>query len=331
MPPLFASPIDDASRTGPRLFPPGSWDTHHHIFDLDKFPLADTRHFTPDSAPLSALCQFHRDLGIDHAGLSHGLSFGSDISSLEHYMEYFEGTARAYGVINLETVTDEELDRLAAKGICGIRIDFHLHHCQHDLEAQKKWLQAYTERVAGHLTGVQVYSPHPEFWDELTPIVLNSPVPIVLDHFGGLRTRSFVEYLARQSNDPAALAAASSFDVLSQPGLAAIKGLLQSGKLYLKFSAPYRVSEDPTYEDMEPLVRDLVSANPSGILYGSDWPHTQPFHRRPKDLKPEDTEHFVNFDDRAWVTKLKSWMSDEDWQKMMVDNPRRLYGYTRDD
>ncbi|GAA5916539.1 hypothetical protein JCM6882_003576 [Rhodosporidiobolus microsporus] len=312
-----------------RVFPPGSWDTHQHIFDLDKFPLAATRHFTPDFASLEQLTAFHHALGIDHAGLAHGLSFGSDISSLEYYLDHFEGTGRAYGVINLETITDEELQRLTDKGIAGIRIDFHFHKCQHDVELQKRWIKAYSERVAKFGWGIQVYSPHPEFWEELTPIALSAPTPIVLDHFGGLRTRSFVEYLAR--DDPSALSSASSFSDLSQPGLSAIKSLLRSGKLYLKLSAPYRVSEDPSYADLEPLVKDLVAANPDRILYGSDWPHTQPFHRRPKEIRVEDTEPFVDFDDRSWAVKLKSWMSEEDFHKMMVENPRRLFKYTRDD
>ncbi|ORY81811.1 hypothetical protein BCR35DRAFT_321341 [Leucosporidium creatinivorum] len=315
------------TKAQPRLMPPGSWDTHHHIFDLDRFPLASTRHFTPDSAPLSALEVFHHDLGIDHPALAHGLSFGRDLSSLEFYLEYFEGSARAYGVIELESVTDEELERLYKTGITGIRIDFHLHKCQHDVELQKKFIKAYTERVAGRLSGVQVYSPHPEFWEELTPIVLNSPVPIVLDHFGGLRTPSLVSFLAKTRGS----STTTAFETLSQPGLSAIKALFKSGRLYIKLSAPYRVSEDPTYADMEPLVRELVEANPERVLYGSDWPHTQPFHRRPKDLKPEDTETFVDFDDRAWVERLKGWLTEQQWQLLLVENPRRLFEYTKND
>lgn len=112
--PSLASTAPPA-RTQPRLFPVGAWDAHHHIFDLDRFRLAETRHFTPDSAPLSALEAFHHDLGIDHPALAHGLSFGRDLSSLEFYLEHFEGSARAYGVIDLETVTDQELERLYLK------------------------------------------------------------------------------------------------------------------------------------------------------------------------------------------------------------------------
>ncbi|KAM0756201.1 hypothetical protein T439DRAFT_308655 [Meredithblackwellia eburnea MCA 4105] len=321
MPPLAETA--PASSTCNRVFPKGAWDTHHHIFDLDKFPLAPTRHFTPDSAPLRSLEHFHHQLGIDHAGLAHGLSFGWDISSLEYYLDYFQGTSSAYGVIDLPNVTDKELHRLDEKGLRGIRIDFHFHKCQHDVELQKKWLKAYTERVKIVDWGVQVYSPHPEFFSELTPIILESPVPIVLDHFGGLRTATFHRLIA--PDDP------NTFDVLNQPGLAAIKALLTSGKLYLKFSAPYRVSEDRSYDDMEALVKDLVKANPRQILYGSDWPHTQPFHRRAKHISIDETEKFVDFDDRKWVLQLKEWLTEDEWFAMLVENPRRLFKYTRDD
>lgn len=89
--------------------PPGSWDVHHHIFDLDKFPLAPTRHFTPSSAPLHSFETFQHSLGIDHACVAHGLSFGTDPSSLLYYLKYFNGTGRAYACIDIEKTTDEQI------------------------------------------------------------------------------------------------------------------------------------------------------------------------------------------------------------------------------
>lgn len=77
--------------------PPGSWDVHHHIFDLDKFPLAPTRHFTPSSAPLHSFETFQHSMGIDHACIAHGLSFGTDPSSLLYYLKYFNGSDTLLG------------------------------------------------------------------------------------------------------------------------------------------------------------------------------------------------------------------------------------------
>lgn len=73
-----------------------------------------------------------------------------------------------------------------------------------------------------------------------------------------------------------------------QPGFSTIENTLASGRLYLKLSAPYCVTEDLTNNNLKILVKDVVAANPSRILYGSNWPHTQPFHCRAKNLNAED-------------------------------------------
>jgi predicted TIM-barrel fold metal-dependent hydrolase len=154
-------------------------------------------------------------------------------------------------------------------------------------------------------------------------VVAELPTPVVLDHFGALKTASLANYDQSKT---------TGFDVLQQPGLDAITTLLRSGKLWIKLSAPYRCSEaGPEYLDMEPLVKALVQAHPDRVLYGSDWPHTQPFHRRPKNLEPTDIEPFVDFDDYTWVKTLKTWLSEEEWQKLMVKNPRVLMQYERND
>ncbi|OWZ37512.1 amidohydrolase 2 [Cryptococcus neoformans c45] len=298
--------------------PPGSWDVHHHIFDLDKFPLAPTRHFTPSSAPLHSFETFQHSMGIDHACIAHDLSFGTDPSSLLYYLKYFNGTGRAYACIDIEKTTDEQIQSMKDQGVKGIRIDYHLHKAQHDMEQQIRCMKRYTDRIAPFGWGLQTYHPHPEYYNSLAPIIASLPVSMVIDHFGGLKTASLLEF---QGIDTL------SFDVTAQPGLKALCSLLEDRKLWIKLSAPYRCSEDPTFEDMKPLVRALVDANPDRVLYGSDWPHTQPFHRRPKGLKGEDVETFLDFDDKAWVNKLKTWLSDEEWDKLMVKNPRVFIGY----
>lgn len=92
--------------------PPGSWDVHHHIFDLDKFPLAPTRHFTPSSAPLRSFETFQHSMGIEHACIAHGLSFGTDPSSLLYYLKYFNETGRAYACIDIEKTADEQIQSM---------------------------------------------------------------------------------------------------------------------------------------------------------------------------------------------------------------------------
>lgn len=103
-------------RTTEQPCPSGSWDVHHHIFDLDgRFPLSPTRHFTPSPATLAQFEAFQHGLGIEHACIAHGLSFGTDPSSLLFYLDHFQGTARAFACVDITSVTDEEITELRGK------------------------------------------------------------------------------------------------------------------------------------------------------------------------------------------------------------------------
>lgn len=178
-------------------------------------------------------------------------------------------------------------------------------------------MKAYSKRIESFGWGLEMYHPHPEYYDYLDPVIRALPVPLVIDHFAGMKTASLLAYQGLSVDH---------FDVLSQPGLATICQLLRDKKIWIKLSAPYRVSEDLTYDDVQPLVRAFVDAGSDRVLYGSDWPHPQPFHRRPKNLKGTDVEPFTVFDDAAWVKKLKSWLKETEWNALMVDNPAHFVG-----
>jgi len=242
----------------------------------------------------------------------------------------------------------QEDEGAAVQGIIGLRIDLHHHKAQHDVDLQARLLERYAQRITPFGWGLQIYHPHPEYYDRLAPLIrsIAQSTSIVIDHFAGLRTPSLVHYVT--AKDPS-VEKIGSFETLAQPGLSAITSLLRDGAIWVKLSAPYRCSEDTHdvypaeadghsesgseryYDDMQPLVRALVEANPQRVLYGSDWPHTQPFHRRPKGLKGTDVEEFVDFDDAAWLRKLKSWLSAGEWKALMVENPRVFVGARSED
>ncbi|KAF9728455.1 hypothetical protein PMIN01_13588 [Paraphaeosphaeria minitans] len=112
----------------------------------------------------------------------------------------------------------------------------------------------------------------------------------------------------------------------TQPGFADIISLVKSGALYVKVSAPYRISEAaPFYADIRPIVEALVAANPKRILWGSDWPHTPRMKvRSPKEALKETP--FLDVDEETWLRSMRSWLSAEEWDLMMVKNPSELYG-----
>jgi hypothetical protein len=154
-------------------------------------------------------------------------------------------------------------------------------------------------------------------------------IPLITDHFALLKGASM---LSVEHKD----------DTTKQPGFEDIIELVRSGSLWVKISAPYRVSEvEPTYDDLKPLVRALVNANPERIIWGSDWlvspyifqapyadtsprPHTPRMKVRTKEEALMETP-FLRVDDFAWLRNLKSWLSDEEWDLIMVKNPSLLY------
>jgi D-galactarolactone isomerase len=102
-----------------------------------------------------------------------------------------------------------------------------------------------------------------------------------------------------------------------EDALRALLRLLDTGRCWLKLSAPYIVSraDEPRYRDLAPLVRSLVVHAPERMLWASNWPHPS----EPRDAMP---------DDAALLDLLADWAPDEaSRRRILVDNPAALYGF----
>ena len=297
-----------------RTIPPGAWDTHFHIFEPDRFPFASDRHFTPAPATLEEFEQFRTSLGVDYICVTHGLSYGSDCTSLLHYLDYFQGQARGICVLDVETTTDNLLDTYHAAGIRSVRLDFFKHAAMHDLERQISLIESTATRLAQWGKGrwsIQIQQPHLEFWGRLRKTASTLSFPLVVDHFGLVPGKSMQKGGTTLSNE--------------SEGFAELLGALRDGNLWIKLSAPYRCSDlKHTYDDLEEHVRSMTEANPERVLWGSDWPHTQRHDTRiGKDSGA--VECFQQVDNKAWVQSLSRWLSEDQWQRMWVTNPQQLY------
>ena len=203
-------------------------------------------------------------------------------------------------------------------GIRGIRVNLYKYGAMHEIELQKSTLIEHATVLKIHCPGwsMAFTHVHPEFWGRLGSIIeeiVQSGVKVVTDHFALLKASSMLppEYKS---------------DITAQPGFGDILSLVRSGKLYIKISAPYRISEmKPNYSDVRPLVEAFVNANPRQVLWGSDWPHT-PRMRIRSDIEALEETQFMEVNDYLWLRNLKSWLSDEEWDMIMIQNPLRLYG-----
>ncbi|KAL5396738.1 hypothetical protein PMIN06_005882 [Paraphaeosphaeria minitans] len=301
------------------LFPNGGWDVHHHIFEPSRFQYSPDRHLTPPAASTKHYLEWKSKLGLTHSVLTHGLSYGDDCTSLRAFVpELGKSCTLGIGVIDPSTVTPHDLQGMREAGIRGIRVNNYKYNAMHNVERQKVALRDHAAVLKQHCPewSISFTHIHPEFWGELTPVVeeiVYSGIPLITDHFALLKAASMLPEMYKA-------------DITSQPGFADIVSLLRSGALYIKISAPYRVSDlAPDYEDVQPLVMALVEANPRRILWGSDWPHTPRMKVRSAEEAVQETP-YLKVDDRAWLRQLKSWLSEEHWHLIMIENPQRLYG-----
>ena len=214
------------------------------------------------------------------------------------------GPERARGVAVIDEKTSSaDLDAMHKSGIRGIRINLETGGIFDPAVAAKR-LDAAVQQVRGRPWHIQVYArlsvidPLKEQFEKLT-------MPVVFDHFAG------------------AQAALGS----GQPGFDTVLGLVKSGKAYVKVSGAYRASNKaPDYADVAPLERALVAANPDRLVWGSDWPH--PDSSKVEGRKTTDIAPALDIDDGRVLNLLAEWVPDAATrQKILVDNPKRLYEF----
>ena len=92
--------------------------------------------------------------------------------------------------------------------------------------------------------------------------------------------------------------------------------LIGEGGCWDKVSGAHRLSQQaPDYPDARPFHEALVRANPERLVWGSDWPHP-----RIEGEMPDAGRLFELF---------QRWTSDAATrQRILVDNPARLYGFS---
>lgn len=281
--------------------PAGACDCHTHVFlDEREFPFATARHYTPPPASVEALAALHASVGIDRVVVVQPSVYGSDNRATVKALQVF-GPRRARGVAVVDAhACDADLDALATAGVRGVRVNLIFGGDDAVAQAEVQ-LRRTAERVAPWGWHVQVFASLP-LLAACAATLRALPVPVVLDHHAGAHASLGME----------------------QPGLAAVLALVESGRAYVKLSAPYRGSAAAPHEDIRPLTRRFARTNPDRVLWGSDWPHPQP------GAAPRATEISPPFvvDNAAVLRSLQDTIDDADaLQKLFTDNPKRLYGF----
>ncbi len=283
--------------------PPGACDCHVHVFgDPKKYPYFAGRAYTPEIASVDELRRLLSALRLERVVIVQPSVYGTDNSCTLDGMRELGDRARGVAVIDDKT-TDAQLDAMGKAGIRGIRLNLATAGINDPGVARQRFDNAVA-RVRNRGWHIQ-FNTQPPIIEALSQQMLASPVPLVIDHFGG----------------------ATAARGLDQPGFGALVNLVKSGKAYVKISGSAdSVSTQSDLADVTPLARALVAANPQRILWGTNWPHpgsTAVAGRKPTDLAPH-----MQTDDGKVLNLLPVWVPDAATRRLILsENPARLYGW----
>lgn len=293
---------EPASGADPRAdMPEGACDCHVHIIGpRDRYPMIAERSYTPPEASVEELLALRRRLGIARNVLVQPSFYGTDNRCMLDGLKALGNTARAVAVLPPDA-TENEMRALDAQGVRGVRVNVESGGSQeaHDIGPS---LSALARRLAAVSWHLQIYAALPVIAKHAVQIA-DLPVPVVIDHFGLA--------IAERGTE--------------QPGFNVLLDLLRSGRVFVKLSAPYRMSKDaPAYANAGPIARALIEAGPERIVWGTDWPHTD----RAPGAKSTDVSPFRRVDDAAVLSQLLVWCPDAAMRRaILVDTPSRLYRF----
>jgi 2-pyrone-4,6-dicarboxylate lactonase len=294
-PPRIAGPV--AAPKAPRQKPPpGSWDTHAHIFGPpDRFPYTAGRGYTPPDAPVENFIAL-----LDHLGMARGVAV--------------QGNAHGYDNRVLLDALTRFPNRLRGVAITDTRIAPAVLRDWHDLGMRGLRFHLFSDAgKPGYVRGVgldvfeifrntmaelgwvmQIFCDW-RLMGDLGPVLrdVSRQMPVIIDHMLHIPAERGI----------------------GDPNFQALLRLVGDGHVHVKVSAPYRMSAQfPDYEDARAFHDALVAANPERLMWGSDWPHPS----IAAEIMPDDG-HLLDL--------LMAWTPDQATRRrILVETPARLFG-----
>ncbi len=259
-------------------------DCHMHIYD-PRFAVSPDKHAPARKATVADYRRIRERLGLGRVVVVQSTAYGKDNSCALDAITQLGDTARGVAVVGPD-VTDAELERLTAAGMRGLRYVMFPGR-------PMAWetMPVMAPRIARFGWNINLQLPGEELAGR-EALLARLPCEVVIDHIG--------RFTAPVDGN--------------SPGVRAMHRLLDSGRCWVKLSAPYHGSKSgpPRYEDIGALARELVQRWPERMLFATNWPHPSVQGDAPDDLD--------------LFRLLWEWAPDEKTRRrILVDNPARLY------
>lgn len=257
-----------SSTTGSKLeVPQESWDSHMHVVEPERYPLAPDATYTPSPHNPPEALAFEFSVGISNIVLVQPSIYGFDNSCLLDALRGL-GPRRGRGVVVVDHEAPPSLEVLRewhALGVRGVRLNMQSVGRELTAEELERTLRRYADIVRPLGWVLQLYVSM-ETMAGLEVIIPSLGVKVCFDHFGSpdLSSRTAVE-MGKDEN----------FDSYSLKGFSSLVYLLRQGNVYVKISAPYRLSKDPEMRDLKAIAKELMRVASNRLVFATDWPHTR--------------------------------------------------------
>lgn len=264
------------------------WDCHAHLFGpYERFPLAAERSYTPPEAPRERYLALLDQLGMRHGVLVHPSAYGDDAALL---MNALAAVPTLRGVVVTRDATAAQLRSWREQGVRAARFS---HRSGSGANFAGSASLDDLVRLAPALADAGL---HAELWTDcvalpsVASVLQDLPVPVVIDHMGG-------------------------FDIdagVNAPGFQTLCRLLGEHRIWVKLCAYRNLLSAPDADAGRAFHLALLHANPTQLVWGSDWPH----------LRVNPTPATADL-----LGLFRRWTDDAALEQAILEhNPARLYG-----
>jgi predicted TIM-barrel fold metal-dependent hydrolase len=278
-------------------------DCHVHVVGpVDAFPQAEGRGYTAGLATPENLRAVAGPTGVKGYVFVQPSFYGTDNSYLFHSLDLLGGRARGVVVLDSTGMSARQLEQLAQRGVCGIRLNLYSKFSPLTPGGLEDLFKRYTDKMPRVGWHVEVIAPV-ETVAAAAPVLADSPIPIVIDHYGLPGDEGPESEMGRRLLDLAGLS-----------------------HVWVKLSAPYRIGADPV--NTKPPASWLLAflrVAPDRCVWGSDWPFA------PQRKNQTDAAMVVAYRPIEYRRLLEDFIralpSATDADRILRLNPARLYGF----
>lgn len=276
-------------------------DSHVHIVGpIKRYPQAASRSYLADIAPLAELQRRAAARDISRFVIVQPSFYGADNTLLLESLDSLGTRGRGVAVVDPATTPRATLDNYAARGVRGLRINLYSPRAgPRRLDLAFAAMAPVARAMNWHVELVAAIGMLAEGADMLA----RAAVPVVIDHYG-----------LHGGCGPESAEGRRLIELLRLP------------HVWIKLSAPYRVSDDALATRPNPAwLAALLAACGERCVWGSDWPYTPPHSEQKGGAIPaayRDLSYGRLVDD--FFAALPSAAPAE---RIMADNAARLYGF----